>query len=92
MTDKLNLPDLEISRYVETCYVHRPGNATIALEFDSIDEVGALLESITQCLQVTRHDFADAADQLRSSDAIGYAMQVRKLGELRDKLDIVWRA
>lgn len=92
MPDKLNLSNVEVSKYLENCHIYRPGKAAVALEFDSIDEVGALLEAISQCLQVARTDFADASDQLRSSDAIGHAMQVQKLSDLQGKLDEIWRA
>lgn len=91
MPDKLNPSDLEISKYLENRHIHWPGKAAVALEFDSIDEVAALLESIGQCLQMARTDFVDASDQLRSSEAIGYAMQIQKLGDLQAKLEEIWR-
>jgi len=53
MTDQTKSPDWEIIQYLETARIHWPTNSAVTLDFNSIDEVGALLEAIDESVDMT---------------------------------------
>jgi hypothetical protein len=82
--------DREIFDYLADSHAYWSEKSAVTLNFDSIDEVGSLIEAIRDSQEIARKDFTEARESFRSSDAIGIAMQVRSLGSLRVKLEAIW--